>query len=60
MHPGPRIDHKILEKVGRQMLQASGTAGLYEVLEYESTLDLKDRQGERATFKKRSRKSPKP
>jgi len=47
-------------KVGRQMLQASGTAGLYEVLEYESTLDLKDRQGERATFKKRSRKSPKP
>jgi hypothetical protein len=29
--------------------------GLYEVLEYESTLELKDRGGKRATFKKREK-----
>jgi hypothetical protein len=42
-------------KLGRQMLQSSGNAGLFEVLEYESTLELKDRQGEMATFKKREK-----
>jgi len=29
--------------------------GMYEVLEYESTLELKDRGGKRATFKKREK-----
>jgi hypothetical protein len=29
--------------------------GLYEVLEYESTLELLDRKGEKATFKKRQK-----
>jgi hypothetical protein len=28
---------------------------LYEVLEYESTLELKDREGRKATFKKREK-----
>jgi len=28
---------------------------MYEVLEYESTLELKDRGGKRATFKKREK-----
>ena len=42
-------------KIGRQMLQASSNAGLYEVLKYESTLELKDRDGKRATFKKREK-----
>lgn len=30
-------------------------SGMYEVLEYESTLELKDSKGERATFRKRRR-----
>lgn len=42
-------------KIGRQMRQALANVGLYEVLDYESTLELRDRQGKRATFKKREK-----
>jgi hypothetical protein len=39
-------------KIIRKVMQGRSYAGMYEVLEYESTLDLKDRGGKRATFKK--------
>ena len=40
-------------KIIRKLIQRRSYAGMYEVLEYESTLELKDGGGERATFKKR-------
>ena len=40
-------------KTIRKLIQRRSYAGMYEVLEYESTLELKDGGGERATFKKR-------
>jgi len=46
---------EIVEKawrILRQVLQSRSDAGVYEVLSYESTLELKDRGGKSATFKK--------
>ena len=40
-------------KIGRKMLRALPGTAMYEVLEYETTLELKDPKGMRATFKKR-------
>ncbi|HEY44944.1 MAG TPA: hypothetical protein G4O11_13270, partial [Anaerolineae bacterium] len=40
-------------KLARKVLQGESSAGMYEVLEYESSLELNDRRGKRATFKKR-------
>jgi len=42
-------------KILRKVIQGRSYRGLYEVLEYESTLELKDRGGKRATFKKREK-----
>jgi hypothetical protein len=42
-------------KTLRKTLPGQSYRGLYEVLEYESTLELKDRGGKRATFKKREK-----
>lgn len=42
-------------KIARKVIQGRSYTGMYEVLEYESTLELKDRGGKRATFKKREK-----
>jgi hypothetical protein len=42
-----------LWKIIRKVTQGWPYKGMYEVLDYESTLELKDRGGKRATFKKR-------
>jgi hypothetical protein len=42
-------------KIARKAMQGRVDRGLYEVLEYESTLELKDRGGKRATFRKREK-----
>ena len=42
-------------KIARKAMQGRADRGLYEVLEYESALELKDRGGKRATFKKREK-----
>ena len=42
-------------QVIRKVIQSRSYAGMYEVLEYESTLELKDRAGKRAAFKKREK-----
>ena len=42
-------------KALREAILGRSYRGLYEVLEYESTLELKDGQGKRATFKKREK-----
>jgi hypothetical protein len=42
-------------KALRKAIQGRSYRSLYEVLEYESTLELKDREGKRATFKKREK-----
>lgn len=42
-------------KAPRKALSGQSYKGLYEVLEYESTLELKDRGGKRAAFKKREK-----
>jgi hypothetical protein len=42
-------------KALRNAIQGRSYRGLYEVLEYESTLELKDREGKKATFKKREK-----
>lgn len=39
----------------KPLLTMISQQGMYEVLEYESTLELKDAQGRRATFKKREK-----
>lgn len=44
-----------LWKVARKAAQRRSSTGMYEVLKYESTLELKDRNGKRATFRKRER-----
>jgi hypothetical protein len=41
--------------LARQVLQAWSYRGMYEVLEHETTLELKDRAGKRATFEKEKR-----
>jgi hypothetical protein len=45
---------KILQELAGRFFQ-SEVSGLYEVLEYESTLELKDAQGKRAVFSKRQK-----
>jgi len=42
-------------KILRKVMQDRPYRGMYEVLEYKSTLELKDRGGKRATFKKREK-----
>ena len=42
-----------LWRTGRKLLHGVTARGMYEVIDYESTLELKDRDGRRATFKKR-------
>ena len=42
-------------KFGRQVLRGMTNEGMYEVLDYESTLELKDKEGEKATLRKRER-----
>ena len=37
----------------RRMVQSRSSRGLYEVPDYEATLELEDPGGKRATFKKR-------
>ena len=37
-------------QLARQALQARSYRGMYEVLEHETTLELKDRAGKRATW----------
>lgn len=44
-----------IEKVGRSAWERLATRGMYEVLEYESTLELLDRYGKQAIFHKRQR-----
>jgi hypothetical protein len=39
----------------RRAIQGRSYRGLYEVLEYISTLELKDREGKNATFEKREK-----
>ena len=52
--PWPGVVEK-LWKITKNMVQGLAVKGLYEVLEYESTLELKDRGGKKATFKKREK-----
>jgi hypothetical protein len=42
-------------KFGFEFLKGSASRGIFEVLEYESTLELHDPNGERATFRKRQK-----
>jgi len=42
-----------LWKIIRKVMQGWSYKGMYEVLDYESTLELRDRTGKSATFKKR-------
>lgn len=44
-----------LWKFSRKVIRGLANEGLYEVLEYESTLMLNDLKGKRATFKKRKK-----
>ena len=40
-------------KTIQKMMHRQSSQGMYQVLEYESTLELKDRGGQKATFRKR-------
>jgi len=42
-------------KLGRKILRGLADEGMYEVLEYESTLELQDREGKKAVFRKRKK-----
>ena len=42
-------------KIVRKVVQGWSYKGMYEVLEYEATLELEDPEGKRATFKKREK-----
>ncbi len=44
-----------LWKIGRKVMRGLANEGMYEVLEYESTLELHDREGKKATYKKRQK-----
>jgi len=44
-----------LWKYGRKVMRGLSTEGMYEVLEFESTLELKDNRGARANVKKRQK-----
>ena len=41
-----------LWKIGRRVMRGLANEGMYEVLDYESTLEIHDRRGKKATFKK--------
>ena len=51
----PTLYSACLSKIIRKAMQGLSYKGMYEVLDYESTLELKDRGGKRATFKKREK-----
>ena len=42
-------------KIGRKVMRGLSNEGMYEVLNYESTLELHDRGGKKATFSKRKK-----
>ena len=42
-------------KAIQKMMHSQSSQGIYKVLEYESTLELKDRGGREATFRKREK-----
>jgi hypothetical protein len=42
-----------LWKIGKKIIRNLSAEGVYEVIEYELTLELKDNKGERAVFQKR-------
>jgi hypothetical protein len=42
-------------KLAKTLWRGMADEGMYEVLEYESTLEIKDRKGKRATFSKRQK-----
>ena len=44
-----------LWKIGRKVIRGMANEGVYETLEYESTLEIQNRKGTRATFKKRKK-----
>ena len=44
-----------LWRLGRKVMRGLSNEGMYEVLDYESTLELHDRKGKKATFKKRKK-----
>ena len=44
-----------LWKVGHKAIRGFAVEGMYEVLEYESTLELKDSKGKQALFRKREK-----
>ena len=44
-----------LWKIGRKVMRGLANEGMYEVLEYESTLELHDREGKKASYKKRQK-----
>jgi hypothetical protein len=44
-----------LWKFGRKVIRGMSNEGVYEVLEYESALELKDKRGEHAIFRKREK-----
>ena len=52
--PWPKLLNWV-KKAIRQMMPGHSGPGMYEVLEYESTLELHDRSGKRATFRKREK-----
>lgn len=52
--PWPEVVKQSWEII-RKVMQSWSYQDLYEVLEYESTLELKDRGGKKATFKKREK-----
>ena len=45
----------VLWKIGRKVLRGMANEGVYETLEYESKLEIKNRKGTRATFTKRKK-----
>ena len=49
--PWPEIVGE-LWKYGRKVMRGFSNEGMYEVLEYESTLELIDQEGKKVTFKK--------
>ena len=44
-----------LWKIGKKAIQGMANEGIYETLEYESTLEILDRKGTKATFSKRKK-----
>jgi len=44
-----------LWKVGKKLMRGLSNEGMYEVLDYETTLELKDKRGENAIVRKRER-----